>query len=286
MGKKSKVMECKYCGQSIAKSAKRCPYCGGKNKKPFFKTIWFYILILFAIVGVGGAGGSSDSNINKEAPVTVVDFSVMSEQEIRDWCADNGVVCEIDTDYSDTIPAGNLLSQSDKTGTTIYEGSKITIVYSIGKEPSEEYKNALKKAQTYSEVMYMSKDAIYDQLISEYGEGFDKDAAKYAVNNVKADWNRNALKKAESYSETSYMSKEAIYDQLISEYGEKFTKKQAQYAIDNIEADWNENALKKAKTYRDTMDMSKKAIYKQLISEYGEKFTEKQAQYAIDHLDD
>ena len=60
---------------------------------------------------------------------------------------------------------------------------------------SQEYKNALSKAETYSDMMYMSKAAIYDQLTSEYGEGFSADAAQYAIDNVKADWKANALKK-------------------------------------------------------------------------------------------
>lgn len=100
---------------------------------------------------------------------------------------------------------------------------------------SQEFKNALKTAQQYSDTMHMSKAGIYDQLTSEYGEGFPEDAAQYAVDNVKADWNENALKMAESYYKDMAMSKDAVYEQLISEYGEKFTEEQAQYAVDNLE---------------------------------------------------
>ena len=146
-------------------------------------------------------------------------------------------------------------------------------------------KNALKKAKQYSTIMHMSKQGIYDQLTSEYGEGFPEDAAQYAVDNVDADWEANALVKAKDYSDTMHMSKRGIYDQLISEYGEKFTEDEAQYAIDNVEADWNENALAKAKDYQEHMSMSNSAIYDQLTSDYGEKFTEEEAQYAVDHLE-
>lgn len=99
--------------------------------------------------------------------------------------------------------------------------------------PSE-YKSALKKADTYSSLMHMSKAAIYDQLVSEYGEQFSEDAAQYAIDNLTADWKANALAKAESYQEMMSMSPRAIYDQLVSEYGEKFTAEEAQYAIDNL----------------------------------------------------
>ena len=47
-----------------------------------------------------------------------------------------------------------------------------------------EYKNALKKAQTYSKTMHMSKQGIYDQLVSEYGENFPPEAAQYAIDNL------------------------------------------------------------------------------------------------------
>lgn len=45
--------------------------------------------------------------------------------------------------------------------------------------------NALKKAETYYKEMSMSKSAVYDQLISEYGEQFTKEEAQYAIDNLK-----------------------------------------------------------------------------------------------------
>lgn len=100
---------------------------------------------------------------------------------------------------------------------------------------SREFKNALRKAEIYSDTMYMSKKAIYEQLTSDYGEQFPADAAQYAVDNLKANYEKNALEKAKTYQNSMSMSKKAIYDQLISEYGEKFTAKEAQYAIDHLE---------------------------------------------------
>ena len=148
----------------------------------------------------------------------------------------------------------------------------------------KEHESALKKAQMYSDTMYMSKSGLFQQLTSEYGEQFSEEAAQYAVDSVKADWNKNALKKAEQYSETMFMSKAGIFSQLTSEHGEKFTEEEAQYAIDNIKADWNANALKKAKEYQETMSMSPEAIRDQLSSEYGEKFTKEEADYAVNNL--
>ncbi|WP_231820891.1 Ltp family lipoprotein [Microbacterium resistens] len=101
-------------------------------------------------------------------------------------------------------------------------------------EVPAEFVSALKKAEMYSSVMYMSKAGLYDQLTSEYGEKFSPEAAQYAVDNVKADWNANALAKAKTYQEQMAMSPEAIRDQLTSEYGEKFTQEEADFAIANL----------------------------------------------------
>ena len=97
-----------------------------------------------------------------------------------------------------------------------------------------EYKSALAKAQQYSKTMSMSKQGIYDQLVSEHGEKFSAPAAQYAIDNLQADYKQNALKKAQTYQKSMSMSPSAIYDQLISEHGEKFTPEEAQYAIDNL----------------------------------------------------
>ena len=111
-----------------------------------------------------------------------------------------------------------------------------------------DYKNALIKAQSYSDAMHMSKAGIYSQLTSEYGENFTTESADYAIENLNANYNLNALEKAKSYSDEQYMSKTGIYNQLVSEYGEQFTDSEAQYAEDNLVPDNNRHELQKAKS--------------------------------------
>jgi len=98
---------------------------------------------------------------------------------------------------------------------------------------SHEEKNALKKAESYSKTMHMSKQGIYNQLTSTI-EGFSKAEAQYAIDNIQANWNQNALEKAKSYQSTMSMSKSAIYRQLTSTI-EGFTNDEAQYAIDHLD---------------------------------------------------
>jgi len=97
-----------------------------------------------------------------------------------------------------------------------------------------EYKSALNKATLYANNMDMSKQGVYDQLVSEYGEKFSVDAAQYAIDNVKANWNANALAKAKTYQDVMDMSPASIRDQLTSAYGEKFIQSEADYAIEHL----------------------------------------------------
>lgn len=80
----------------------------------------------------------------------------------------------------------------------------------------------------------MSKQGVYDQLVSEYGGQFSVAAAQYAIDNVSSDWSANALAKAKSYQDIMHMSPSAIRDQLTSEYGEKFTPAEADFAIQHL----------------------------------------------------
>ncbi|MCZ3542547.1 Ltp family lipoprotein, partial [Lactobacillus gasseri] len=63
---------------------------------------------------------------------------------------------------------------------------------------------------------------------------FPEDAAKYAVDHVKADWKKNALESAKTYQKDMNMSTAEIKDQLTSDSGDKFTPEEAQYAVDNL----------------------------------------------------
>lgn len=56
-----KLITCKACGQEIAKSAKACPHCGAKNKKPIFKKWWLWAIIVVLIISIGTSGNDTDS---------------------------------------------------------------------------------------------------------------------------------------------------------------------------------------------------------------------------------
>ena len=97
-----------------------------------------------------------------------------------------------------------------------------------------EYIAALGKAEFYANEVNMSKKALYEQLTSEYGEKFPKEAAQYAIDNVEANWKENALNKAIFYQKEMNMSRQAVYEQLVSEYGEKFYKRRSRLCFGNL----------------------------------------------------
>lgn len=224
-----------------------------KAKKPIYKKWWFWVIVVVIVLALGLGGNSSnntttgnnastndntsinDKKQDNKVEVTIVDFSTMTREEVQNWIDNNKMKGTISDEYSETVEKGNFVSQSIAPNTISHEGDTITIVYSLGKQPTTEEKNALKKAESYSNNMHMSKAKIYQQLTSEYGEAFSAEAAQYAIDNIQADWNANALAKAKSYQSTMNMSKARILQQLTSEYGEKFTQEEAQYAIDHLE---------------------------------------------------
>jgi hypothetical protein len=118
-------------------------------------------------------------------------------------------------------------SQSNKTQSTTTTQNKQPAV------PAE-YTSALNQATSYANTMHMSKQGVYDQLVSQYGGQFSAAAAQYAIDNVKTDWNANALAKAKEYQSQQSLSPAAIHDQLTSDAGEKFTQAQADYAIAHL----------------------------------------------------
>ncbi len=216
------------------------------KKKPIYKKWWFWTIIVIAIIGIAGSSSDNntptnspnaqvstngqsntentlDTNIVEKKEVEVIDFSTMSKEDIQNWCTSNNIDCDIKNQYSDTIPVDGFVSQNPQANTKIYEEDKVTVTYSLGKEPTLGERNALAKANDYLDFSAFSYTGLIDQL--EY-EGFTKEEATYGADNCGADWNEQAAKKAQQYMDYSSFSKSRLIDQL--EY-EGFTAEQAQY---------------------------------------------------------
>lgn len=181
-----------------------------KKKGGCFKWGGITAGVIIVAAALASLNGGTDSDNKASSALSSVSNS---ESSVAAGVADSGVAAMTeDAEVNSTPPVGE--TKQD--------------------EVPKEYKNALRKAKTYSDMMHMSKAGIYDQLTSEYGEQFSAEAAQYAIDNLDADWNKNALEKARTYQDSMAMSPDAIYEQLVSEYGEKFTAEEAQYAVDNL----------------------------------------------------
>lgn len=81
-----KLTNCTSCGAEIATSAKTCPQCGAKVKRPITKKWWFWVLIVIVAAGIiGGASGGGKSNTDSgttkqtsgtEQPVSYTHYNV------------------------------------------------------------------------------------------------------------------------------------------------------------------------------------------------------------------
>lgn len=166
-----------------------------KPKKPWFKKWWVWVIAVVVVIGIGGALGGGDADTSAQEEPAAEEMSDPVEKE---------------------------------------EPAEEPVKEEAEPEVPAEFSSALKKAQVYSDTMYMSKAGLYAQLTAEYGEQFSAEAAQYAVDNVKADWKKNALEKARTYQDEMAMSPAAIRDQLVSEHGEQFTPEEADYAVANL----------------------------------------------------
>jgi Host cell surface-exposed lipoprotein len=91
--------------------------------------------------------------------------------------------------------------------------------------------NSRESAENYLDTMAFSRKGLIKQLSSEYGEGFSRADAIYAVDHIDVDWYGQAAKSAENYLDGQSFSRSGLIEQLESEYGEGFTHAQAVYGV-------------------------------------------------------
>ena len=86
-----KLTTCKHCGATIAKSAKICPHCGGRNKRSKLLTI--LLILLLAVVGlffVAIIGKINGHDVSDDAiTMTEEDYKASCEEISYDELARN-----------------------------------------------------------------------------------------------------------------------------------------------------------------------------------------------------
>ena len=193
-----------------------------KTKKPFYKRWWFITLVAIMIIGAL-VGGDEDESAEVSEPET---------EEVE-------VVKETEAEELEQEPEEEVEEPEQEPEKVEREPEpEPELEPKPEPEPEEvprEYNNALRAAENYLSFMAFSEKGLYNQLTSEYGDGYPAEAAQYAIDNIEVDYNEQALKSANNYLDIMPMSDSELFNQLTSEYGEQFTAEEAQYAIDNLE---------------------------------------------------
>lgn len=195
----------------------------------------------------------------------------------------------------------NATGKTNKLGTT-HAGTRTakapaTPKYTVAQQ------NAIDSAESYLAMGEgFSRAGLIEQLSSNFGEGFKKRQAVFAVNHLNVDWNAQAVLSAKSYLKMGGgFSRTGLIDQLSSKAGEHFTVAEAKYAANHVglggtsgpkpKAETTgytvarQNAIDSAKSYLDMGGgFSRLGLIEQLSSGAGEGFTKADAEFAVDHI--
>lgn len=88
----NKMTKCKSCGADIASSAKHCPSCGAKNKKPIYKRVWFWILVVVLLIAI------ADFVASKVNPSDSIEIGTTTEEDSNAYVDRSEATVEIDCD--------------------------------------------------------------------------------------------------------------------------------------------------------------------------------------------
>lgn len=166
----NKMTTCKTCGKEMAKSAKVCPSCGAKNKKPFFTKPWFIVIVALIIIGAIASGGKSESG-NTTA---VADKTNSNNSEVKDTAAESTTIAIEYADYTvDDLMAqleeNALKASNDHKGENVRITGKLNNIDSSGKYislvPNTDFaiigvQCYIKNDETKAKVAELSKDSL------------------------------------------------------------------------------------------------------------------------------
>lgn len=171
------MINCKVCGKEIAKSAKVCPHCGAKNKKPIYKRIWVWLLgVIIIFGGLMSCGGEDTSTNNTDVQIKDTKEEVEKvEEKISIGEKNAKEKAESYLKIMDFSKEG-LKEQLEFEGFTPEE-----IEYAVNNCKVDWFEEAAGKADTYLDMMSFSREGLYDQL--EF-EGFTPEEIEYGLKSV------------------------------------------------------------------------------------------------------
>ncbi len=202
------------------------------EKKPFYKALWFWTLVVIVLIGVS-------TSLEKTSPkkmATGVETKVDKHSNPKDSDdkkeEEDAKGKDSETAESDTKDDVDIKSMESDTE----EAPSSKVNPTDGMDYATQ--NAYQAAISYLEYTGFSKAGLIDQLSSEYGDNYTVQQATDAVSALETsglvDWNEQAVRSGQSYLEYSSFSRQGLIDQLSSAYGGKYTLAQATYAADQL----------------------------------------------------
>ena len=180
---RKKMINCKACGREIAKSAKACPHCGAKNKKPLFKKWWFWAIIVILFVAIGTSENDTENdtastpNINNSSTE-----NILNTEEITDIIVETVATT---TAPSSTAEPTSIAEKADKleyyVGDILEDGHTKIVFMSSGEytEENDFLQPADGKKYIYLQFAFENTSNSNDTSISSYS--FECFADGYAV---------------------------------------------------------------------------------------------------------
>lgn len=165
---------CKYCGATVSKTAKSCPHCGGRFKKPVYKRWWFIVIMVVVVLGILG---NLKSNGDKPAPIKPSadpkETAAIAAEVLID-CLDRGQrqmerILEVYDD--DSYDYDNIVAYCDQAATFLTE------LY----HEAESAENVESISEFYTAVHdYLANAAAYAIKTRDYLEDGDEDDREHA----------------------------------------------------------------------------------------------------------
>ncbi|MEH7383840.1 Ltp family lipoprotein [Bacillus sp. JJ1521] len=174
-----------------------------KTKKNFIITGVFFVLLIAAL----SFSGEPTETEQAESPITETEVKDEVEQEEP---KEKEVVPEAEKEPVKVEP--------EQPKEEVKEEPQLTV----------SQKNAIRHAENYISTMPFSKTGLIEQL--EY-EGYSKEDATFAVDNIKVDWREQAVRHAKNYNDTMPMSRQGLIEQLMYE---GHSQEDSTYAADQI----------------------------------------------------
>src|SRR5690606_21538996 len=117
--------------------------------------------------------------------VEVIDLTGWTENDARLWANENGLMLQIEQEYSDDFEAGKIISQSVPKGSKVKKGEFIKVVVSLGHDlsvtlPLPDFMSMTKEEiEAWAEENYMARVRITAEYSDEVPVGH---VIRYEIN--------------------------------------------------------------------------------------------------------